>query len=138
MLLWPSDGKLSHNSIPKYLSNKETKLVGGIRIKRKDNLIKKISSKIANNVRSKILKDNCQDTGCSLKVFDKEIFILFPYFDWIHRFLPALFTGYGYKTLFINVNHRKRKFGISKYGTMNRLFKGIRDIIRVKKIIRNR
>lgn len=124
--------------LEKYLSNKETKLVGGIRIKRKDNLIKKISSKIANNVRSKILKDNCQDTGCSLKVFDKEIFISFPFFDGIHRFLPALFKGYGYKTLFINVNHRKRKFGISKYGTMNRLFKGIRDIIRVKKIIRNR
>ena len=80
-----------------------------------------------------ILKDNCKDTGCSLKVFDKKIFLSFPYFDGIHRFLPALFKGYGYKTKFINVNHRKRKYGVSKYGTINRLFKGIRDIIKVKK-----
>jgi hypothetical protein len=56
----------------------------------------------------------------------------------MHRFLPALFKGYGYNTSFINVNHRKRKFGISKYGTIIRLFKGIRDIIKVKKIIKNK
>ena len=54
----------------------------------------------------------------------------------MHRFLPALFKGYGYKTKFIDVNHRKRKFGVSKYGTLNRLFKGIRDIIKVRKIIK--
>ena len=121
-----------------YLSNSEIKLVGGIRNKRRDNYIKIISSKIANYIRSKILNDDCLDTGCSLKVFDKDIFLNFPYFDGIHRFLPALFKGYGYNTTFINVNHRKRKFGVSKYGTIKRLFKGIRDIIKVNKIIKNK
>ena len=65
-------------------------------------------------------------------------FLKFPFFNGIHRFIPALFIGYGYKASYLNVNHRRRNFGISKYGTMIRLFKGIRDIIRVKKIIRNR
>ena len=83
-----------------YFSNKEISLVGGIRVKRKDSLIKIISSKIANKIRSNILKDGCEDTGCSLKVFDKSIFLQFPFFDGIHRFLPALYTGYGYKTFF--------------------------------------
>ena len=127
-----------NNLLDIYLSNSEIKLVGGIRNKRRDNYIKIISSKIANYIRSKILNDNCLDTGCSLKVFDKDIFLNFPYFDGMHRFLPALFKGYGYNTSFINVNHRKRKFGISKYGTIIRLFKGIRDINKVKKIIKNK
>ena len=128
----PSDiSKLLKN----YTENKELKLVGGIRLNRKDNLVKIISSKLANSVREKILKDNCSDTGCSLKVFDKKIFLDFPMFDGIHRFLPALFSGYGYKTLYIPVNHRPRNYGVSKYGTMNRLFKGIKDTIYVRKIL---
>mgnify|MGYP001184114428 CR=1 FL=1 len=119
-----------------FVNNVEIKLVGGLRIKRKDNLIKILSSKIANKIRSFILNDNCKDTGCSLKIFNKHIFIDFPYFDGIHRFLPALFSGYGHKTFFVEVNHRYRKYGYSKYGTMNRLFKGIKDIIIVRKIIK--
>ena len=99
--------------------------------------MKLISSKIANQFRSLILKDGCVDTGCSLKVFDKEIFLTFPFFDGIHRFLPSLFKGFGKNTLFIDVDHRPRISGISKYGTFDRLYKGILDIIRVKKIIRN-
>ncbi len=135
------DGQNDPSDIPKllnhYIQNNNVKLVGGLRLKRKDNIIKKISSKIANYIRSKILKDDCLDTGCSLKVFDRQIFLSFTYFDGIHRFLPALFKGYGYKTKFISVKHRKRINGVSKYGTMNRLFKGIRDINKVKKIIKN-
>ena len=119
-----------------YIQNNEVKLVGGIRKNRKDNLTKIISSKIANYIRSKILKDGCKDTGCSLKVFNKSIFLSFPFFNGVHRFLPALFRGYGYKTAFLEVNHRKRIYGRSKYGTMNRLFVGIRDIIKVKKILK--
>ena len=56
----------------------------------------------------------------------------------MHRFIPALYKGYGFETNFINVNHRKRKYGTSKYGTMNRLFKGIRDIIKVRNILKNK
>ena len=73
-----------------------------------------------------------------MKVFNKKIFLLFPFFDGIHRFLPALFNGFGYKTKFIEVNHRKRMRGISKYGTLKRLLFGIKDIIRVKKIIKRK
>ena len=119
-----------------YFSKNEISLVGGIRVKRKDSLIKIISSKIANNIRSNILKDECKDTGCSLKVFNKSIFLQFPFFDGIHRFLPALFTGYGYKTLFIEVDHRPRTRGYSKYKIVDRLYRGIIDIIKVKKIIK--
>jgi len=136
------DGQNNPLDIPKlleiYFSNEEISLVGGIRIKRKDNLIKIISSKIANTIRSKILKDGCEDTGCSLKVFDKNIFLQFPFFHGIHRFLPALFNGYGYKTFFTVVDHRPRVKGYSKYRTLDRLYRGIIDIIKVKKIIKER
>tara|TARA_Y100001970_G_C13940132_1_gene702748 strand:+ start:95 stop:781 length:687 start_codon:yes stop_codon:yes gene_type:complete len=136
------DGQNDPADIPKlldiYNSNNNIKLIGGIRIKRQDTYIKIISSKLANSIRSKILDDQCKDTGCSLKIFDKDIFLNFPYFNGIHRFLPALFKGYGYSTKFVEVNHRKRKYGVSKYGTINRLFIGIRDILKVKKIIKNK
>jgi len=135
------DGQNNPKDIPRlldlYFSKGTYSLIGGIRKNRKDNLLKLISSKIANQFRSLILKDDCVDTGCSLKVFDREIFLTFPYFDGLHRFLPALFKGFGKNTLFVDVGHRPRIAGISKYGTLDRLFKGILDIIRVKRIIRN-
>ncbi len=136
------DGQNDPSDIPNllkfFLKHDEVKLVGGIRSNRKDNIIKITSSKIANFVRSRILKDGCKDTGCSLKIFDKEIFLSFPFFDGIHRFLPALFKGYGYKTNFLNVNHRKRKHGKSKYGTINRLINGIKDMNKVRRILKHK
>ena len=133
------DGQNNPYDIPKllefYNKSNDIHLVGGIRSKRKDNLIKIISSRIANYVRSKFLEDGCTDTGCSLKVFDKNIFLKFEYFNGIHRFLPALFNGFGYKTFFLNVDHRKRNYGKSKYGTFLRLFNGLRDMIKVKNMI---
>lgn len=121
--------------IDMYFLEKKYHLIGGIRANRKDSYVKKISSKIANKVRKLYLRDNCIDTGCSLKVFDKEVFKLFPFFDGIHRFLPALFSGYGKKTFFLPVDHRPRVYGYSKYKTLGRLYQGIFDMIRVKKII---
>ena len=92
------DGDLQNNPkdinklLDQYFSDDNNfDLVSGIRIKRKDTYIKIISSIIANKVRSFVLKDNCPDTGCSLKIFDKKIFLNFEFFDGIHRFLPALF-----------------------------------------------
>tara|TARA_B100001964_G_C14205332_1_gene587815 strand:+ start:84 stop:773 length:690 start_codon:yes stop_codon:yes gene_type:complete len=126
------------NLVKLFLSDKKISLVGGIRTKRKDSLVKIFSSKIANYIRAKILNDECSDTGCSLKVFDKRVFLDFPYFNGMHRFLPALFKGYGYNTMFIEVDHRHRKHGNSKYGTFDRLYKGIFDMIRVKKILNNK
>ena len=120
-----------------YQFEKDIYLVGGLRLDRSDTFIKKYSSKIANFVRMSILKDGCKDTGCSLKVFDKFIFLEFPIFDGMHRFLPALFKGFNKKTKFIAVDHRKRIYGKSKYGTIDRLFRGIKDMYKVKKIIKN-
>ena len=134
------DGQNNPKDIPKllevYFSKNDFSLVAGIRMNRKDSLLKIFSSRIANKVRSIILHDDCIDTGCSLKVFDKNIFLSFPFFDGLHRFLPALFKGYGKNTFFLEVDHRPRISGISKYGTFDRLFKGVIDIIRVKKIIK--
>ena len=134
------DGQNNPNDIPKliqeYNKDKDLLLVGGIRLNRKDNFLKKISSKIANKIRMLILKDNCEDTGCSLKIFDKNIFLQFPEFNSIHRFIPALFSGYNKKTKFIPVDHRKRIYGKSNYGTFKRLFQGINDIIKVRNIIK--
>ncbi len=118
-----------------YNDNDDIYLVGGIRSNRKDNLIKIYSSKIANNIRNFILKDNCSDTGCSLKVFDRQSFLQFPLFSGLHRFLPALFLGLNKKTLFVSVDHRKRLYGISKYGTFNRAFNGVKDLFFVYRII---
>ncbi len=133
------DGQNNPKDIPKllefYNKTKDASLVGGIRYIRRDNITKIISSRLANFIRSNFLKDGCKDTGCSLKVFDKNIFLKFEYFDGIHRFIPALFKGFGYNTYFLNVDHRKRKFGTSKYGTFLRLVNGIRDMIKVKKLI---
>ena len=118
-----------------YFNENIYSLVGGLRIKRKDSFIKILSSKIANSIRQLFLKDNCKDTGCSLKIFNKKIFLSLPYFDGIHRFLPALYKGYGYKTYFVEVDHRARIKGQSKYGTIDRLIKGVYDLFRVKKIL---
>jgi len=134
------DGQNNPKDIPillkKYFSDNNLYLVGGIRHKRRDSFVKIITSKLANITRSHFLKDNCPDTGCSLKVFDKDVFLKFPIFNGIHRFIPALFSGYGVKTCFTNVDHRHRVYGYSKYGTFGRLFKGVNDLIRVAKIIK--
>ena len=122
--------------LKRYFSDSNLYLVGGIRYKRRDSFVKIASSKLANIIRGYFLKDNCPDTGCSLKVFDKDVFLEFPIFNGIHRFIPALFSGYGVKTYFINVDHRHRVHGYSKYGTFGRLFKGVNDLIRVAKIIK--
>ena len=135
------DGQNHPKDVPvllnKYFKEKDIYLVGGIRKKRKDNLIKIFSSKIANSIRKNILDDDCVDTGCSLKVFDKNTFLKLPFFDGIHRFLPALFKGFGTRTYFINVEHRARIHGHSKYGVFDRLLIGIIDIFKVIIIINN-
>jgi dolichol-phosphate mannosyltransferase len=117
-------------------NNSNYSLVGGLRLLRKDNFIKKISSNLANKFRMFVLNDNCIDTGCGLKIFDKQIFLSFEFFNGIHRFLPALYKGYGFNTFFTTVNHRPRIKGISKYGTFKRLIYGLKDIMYVKKIIK--
>jgi len=119
----------------KIFQTKKYDLIGGIRKKRKDNFSKIIASRIANKIRKFILKDNCDDTGCSLKIFNKNFFLNIDYFNGIHRFIPALYAAQNAKCFFIKVNHRPRINGKSKYNNFNRFIWGVRDIIKVKNII---
>lgn len=111
-------------------------LVVGNRQKRQDSLVRKMSSRIANGVRKGFLKDDCPDTGCSLKLFRRNDFIRLPHFNHMHRFLPALFRRQGGVVLNVPVNHRPRLRGQSKYGMMNRLWVGIADLIAVSWLIK--
>ena len=106
-------------------------MVTGHRKHRQDAGWRKLSSHIANAVRGSLLGDNTPDTGCGLKVFPRELFLLLPYFDHMHRFLPALVLRAGGITMSVEVNHRPRLYGVSKYGTWHRLWVGIVDIIGV-------
>ena len=107
-------------------------LVIGNRVQRKDSWLKRISARLANAVRVKVLQDNTPDTGCGLKVFSRETFVSLPRFDHMHRFLPALVQRQGGGVLSIEVNHRSRRQGVSKYGVHNRLWVGIVDMFGVK------
>jgi dolichol-phosphate mannosyltransferase len=135
------DGQNNPKDIPEllnlYLTKNKNCLVAGIRKKRKDSVVKIISSFIANYLREKIFKDGCKDTGCSLKIFNKNTFLDFPFFNGIHRFLPSLYVGFNYDVYYISVDHRMREKGNSNYGTFDRLYRGIIDIFKVKKIISN-
>ena len=134
------DGQNDPKDIPKllkiYFGSSDLYLVSGIRTSRKDNYLKIITSRLANFIRAIILNDNCTDTGCALKVFNKEIFLMFPNFDGLHRFIPAFFKFHNKKMAFISVSHRKRKFGNSNYDTFKRAIKGLKDTIRVYNIIK--
>ena len=103
-------------------------LVGGERTKRQDSAAKKIASRWANGIRKSLLKDNANDTGCGLKVFRREAFLRLPYFDHIHRYLPALMIREGYQTAFAPVNHRARESGVSKYNNLGRLWAAFSDL----------
>ena len=103
-------------------------LVGGRRAKRKDSWAKKVGSRIGNGVRRWLLKDQADDTGCGLKVFTRAAFLRLPYFDHIHRYIPALMIREGYAIEFCDVNHRNRQFGVSKYTNFGRLVVSISDL----------
>lgn len=109
----------------------ELALVGGERVKRQDSQAKKIASRIGNGVRKRLLHDTANDTGCGLKAFRREAFLRLPYFDHIHRYLPALMLREGYQTAFRPVNHRNRETGVSKYTNFGRLLVSVSDLLGV-------
>jgi dolichol-phosphate mannosyltransferase len=111
--------------------NQDRLLVAGLRTKRQDTWVKRVSSKIANKVRSGLLGDNTPDTGCGLKVFTRAAFLDMPRFDHMHRFLPALMISRGGAVTSLKVKHRPRECGRSKYGTLDRLAVGIIDLLGV-------
>jgi glycosyltransferase involved in cell wall biosynthesis len=109
----------------------ELALVGGERVKRQDNWGKRMASRVGNGVRKRLLKDTANDTGCGLKAFRREAFLRLPYFDHIHRYLPALMQREGYRTEFRAVNHRHRQTGRSKYTNLGRLWASLSDLFGV-------
>jgi glycosyltransferase involved in cell wall biosynthesis len=106
-------------------------MVGGERVKRQDSQAKKVASKVGNGVRKALLKDQANDTGCGLKAFRREVFLKLPYFDHIHRYLPALMLREGYDVAFQPVNHRHRETGQSKYTNFGRLVASLSDLLGV-------
>lgn len=107
-------------------------LIAGHRRKRRDTMVKQVSSRIANRVRAGLLGDDTPDTGCGLKVFSRRTFLELPRFDHMHRFLPALFIREGGRVVSVPVNHRHRTRGTSKYGTLDRLWVGLVDLAGVR------
>ncbi|HED14927.1 MAG TPA: glycosyltransferase [Gammaproteobacteria bacterium] len=103
-------------------------MLAGWRKSRHDDWIKRLSSRIANVVRSSILGDATPDTGCGLKLFQRQLFLGLPYFDHMHRFLPALVRRAGFEVVSVPVAHRSRQRGVSKYGLNNRLWAGLVDL----------
>jgi dolichol-phosphate mannosyltransferase len=106
-------------------------LIAGQRTKRRDSWMKRVSSRIANAVRSRLLGDATPDTGCGLKLFRRDLFLDLPYFDHMHRFLPALVLREGGRTVSVPVNHRPRARGTSNYGTLDRLAVAFADLLGV-------
>jgi len=113
-------------------------LAAGQRIGRKDTGFKKMQSRIANAVRNAILRDGTRDTGCGLKAFRRDVFLIMPYFDGLHRFLPALVRREGYDIAYVDVIDRPRHSGVSNYGFFDRLWIGIMDLAGVWWLIRRK
>ena len=106
-------------------------LFAGARLQRRDTWLRRFSSRVANRVRAALLDDETFDTGCGLKLFPRAVFLSLPQFNHMHRFLPALVQRQGGEVLSVEVNHRPRLQGVSKYGVMNRLWVGIVDLFGV-------
>ena len=113
-------------------------LVAGQRVGRKATGFKKLQSRIANAVRGAVLKDGTRDTGCGLKAFRRDLFLALPYFDGLHRFLPALIRREGFDIGYIDVVDRPRRHGASNYGFWDRLGVGILDLAGVWWLIRRK
>jgi dolichol-phosphate mannosyltransferase len=113
-------------------------LIAGQRVGRKASGFKKLQSRIANGVRGAVLRDGTRDTGCGLKAFRRDVFLGLPYFDGLHRFLPALVKRDGYQIGYVDVVDRPRASGVSNYGLWDRLWVGILDLAGVWWLIRRK
>lgn len=130
------DGQNDPADIPRLLARAEAEaaagrrtMVAGHRVNRRDSGVKRYSSRVANAVRSRLLRDATPDTGCGLKVFPRDLFLDLPHFDHMHRFLPALTLRQGGAVVSEPVNHRPRVRGVSNYGTLDRLMVSLFDLV---------
>jgi len=135
------DGQNDPADIPKLLAMRSQspdaiKLFAGWRVDRKDTGSKRWASKFANAIRSRLLRDETPDTGCGIKLFERAAFLDLPYFDHMHRYLPALFQRAGWQVKSVPVNHRPRGSGVSNYNNLNRALVGISDLRGVSWLIR--
>ncbi len=115
-----------------------TGLAAGQRVGRKDTGFKRFQSRVANGVRGRVLRDGTRDTGCGLKAFRRDVYLSLPYFDALHRFMPALVAREGYAVTHVDVVDRPRRAGVSNYGMFDRLWVGILDLAGVWWLIRRR
>ena len=134
------DGQNDPADIPKLLAQRgaataDTKLFAGWRVNRQDSGSKRWASKFANGIRSRMLRDATPDTGCGIKLFERAAFLDLPYFDHMHRYLPALMQRAGWTTVSVPVNHRHRTAGVSKYNNLGRAIVGIKDLFGVSWLI---
>ena len=135
------DGQNDPADIPKLLAQRaqsaaEVKLFAGWRVNRQDSGSKRWASRLANAIRTRMLRDDTPDTGCGTKLFEREAFLELPFFNHMHRYLPALMQRAGWKTRSVPVNHRHRSTGVSKYNNLNRALVGIADLRGVAWLIR--
>ncbi|WDS36055.1 glycosyltransferase family 2 protein [Pseudoxanthomonas sp.] len=127
------DGQNDPADLPKLLQARDAgdpqvKLYAGWRVNRQDSGSKRWASRYANAIRARMLHDDTPDTGCGTKLFERDAFLDLPYFDHMHRYLPALMQRSGWKTVSVPVNHRPRGSGVSKYNNLQRALVGIRDL----------
>jgi dolichol-phosphate mannosyltransferase len=136
------DGDLQNDpaDIPRLLAEiaRGADVVCGYRVKRKDTALKRLTSRIANAIRSRFTKDGVRDTGCTLKAMRRECVTALVPFKGMHRFIPALIKGAGYRVVEVPVNHRPRRFGESKYGLGNRAFRATIDMFGVRWLLARR
>jgi dolichol-phosphate mannosyltransferase len=137
------DGQNNPAFLPALISaieqgGERTGLAAGQRVGRKDTGFKKFQSRTANAIRNAILHDGTRDTGCGLKAFRREVLLALPYFDGLHRFLPALVRREGYDIVYVDVIDRPRHAGVSNYGFFDRLWIGIMDLAGVWWLIRRK
>lgn len=137
------DGQNDPASMPALLAALEAggprvAIAAGQRLKRTDSSAKRLASRFANGLRSAILKDGTRDSGCGLKALRRDVFLLFPYFDGWHRYLPALAIREGYAVVHIDVVDRSRRHGASKYGILDRGLKGALDLFGVWWLLKRR
>lgn len=124
----PADIKLLYDL---YKTSAVKTMVAGQREKRNDNFGRRLASRFANKLRASILKDQTRDTGCSLKLFRRKDYLSLPYFNHMHRFLPALMMREGVGLKHVDVSHRCRQHGVSKYGNFSRALVGVTDLLGV-------
>ena len=134
------DGQNDPADIPQLMqalrgADDSLKLVIGNRTTRKDRWLRRFSSRVANRIRGGLLRDGTPDTGCGIKLMHRATFMQLPWFNHMHRFLPALFQRAGARVMSVPVRHRARTRGVSKYGLRNRLWVGIVDLFGVRWLI---